>query len=81
MKLVRREFVDLVWFAFLRWCCGSRCRGWSFDMDGLGPDWKGLLKWSVANSDGTHVARELRFNFYLLITDPNYEFWLLLKSF
>lgn len=58
MKLVRREFVDLVWFAFLR-CCGSRCRGWSFVMDGLGPDWKGLLKWSVANSDGTHAAREL----------------------
>lgn len=80
MKLVRREFVDLVWFAFLR-CCGSRRRGWSFVMDGLGPDWKGLLKWSVANSDGTHAGRELRFNFYLSITDPNYEFWLLLKSF
>lgn len=79
MTLARRECVDLVWFAFLR-CCGSRCRGWSFAMDGLGPDWKGLLKWSVANSDGTHAPRELRFGSYHSITDPNYEFWLLLKS-
>jgi hsp70-interacting protein len=28
-------------------------------MAGLGPDWKGLLKWSIANSDGTQAPREL----------------------
>ncbi|KAG0602939.1 hypothetical protein M758_10G053400 [Ceratodon purpureus] len=28
-------------------------------MDGLGPDWKGLLKWSVANSDGTVPPRQV----------------------
>jgi hsp70-interacting protein len=28
-------------------------------MEGMGPDWKGLLKWSMANSDGTQPAREI----------------------
>jgi hsp70-interacting protein len=28
-------------------------------MAGLGPDWKGLLKWSIANSDGTQAPRQL----------------------
>jgi hsp70-interacting protein len=28
-------------------------------MDGGGPDWKGLLKWSIAHSDGTQAPRQL----------------------
>ena len=30
-------------------------------MDAPGPDWKGLLKWSIANSDGTQAPREVRY--------------------
>ncbi|KAG0616390.1 hypothetical protein M758_5G111200 [Ceratodon purpureus] len=28
-------------------------------MEGSGPDWKGLLKWSIAHSDGTQAPRQL----------------------
>jgi hsp70-interacting protein len=28
-------------------------------MDGSGPDWKGLLKWSIAHSDSTQASRQL----------------------
>ncbi len=39
------------------------------DMDGMGPDWKGLLKWSMANSDGTQPAREIRYASLLSLKD------------
>lgn len=35
------------------WCLGFEV------MDGSGPDWKGLLKWSIAHSDGTQAPRQL----------------------
>ena len=35
-------------------------------MDGSGPDWKGLLKWSIAHSDGTQAPRQLRYGDSLL---------------
>lgn len=28
-----------------------------------GPNWDGLLKWSIANSDGTRPTRDLRYFF------------------
>jgi len=38
-------------------------------MEGMGPDWKGLLKWSMANSDGTQPAREIRYASLLSLKD------------
>lgn len=38
-------------------------------MDGIGPDWKGLLKWSIANSDGTQAPREVRFVEFVSVCD------------
>jgi len=32
-----------------------------------GPNWDGLLKWSIANSDGTRQPRNLRYKFNLLL--------------
>lgn len=34
---------------------------------GGGPNWDGLLKWSIANSDGTAKPRNLRFFAFHLI--------------
>ena len=42
------------------WCLGFVV------MDGSGPDWKGLLKWSIAHSDGTQAPRQLRYGDSLL---------------
>jgi hypothetical protein len=36
-----------------------------------GPNWDGLLKWSIANSDGTRQPRNLRYRFNLI---PNFLF-------
>lgn len=38
-------------------------------MDGSGPDWKGLLKWSIAHSDGTQAPRDLRYENSLFLCD------------
>ena len=46
-----------------------------------GPNWDGLLKWSIAHSDGTRPTRNLRYFFSSLLSFYLFFFFLIEGDF